>query len=104
MLYELANVLRYPRLQALHGLSEKRIYDYIQFLREAAKIVALDPLFVAAVRDPNDIRVLQTAVVGEADVLCTRDKDFFEEPAAGYLNKIGITVLDDPALMGRLRS
>ena len=39
MLYELARVLRYPRMLALHGLSEKRIYDYVGFLREAAEIV-----------------------------------------------------------------
>ena len=37
MLYELARVLRYPRMLALHGLSEKRIYDYVGFLREAAE-------------------------------------------------------------------
>lgn len=28
MLYELAKVLRYPRMSALHGLSEGRIFDY----------------------------------------------------------------------------
>jgi predicted nucleic acid-binding protein len=43
--------------------------------------VALNPLFTASVRDVNDIMVMQTAIVGEADVLCTRDKDFFEQPA-----------------------
>jgi predicted nucleic acid-binding protein len=43
MLFELAKVLRYPRMLKLHGLSEERIYDYIRFLREAAEIVAPDP-------------------------------------------------------------
>lgn len=36
MLYELARVLRYPRMLALHGLSDGRIYDYIGFLRDPA--------------------------------------------------------------------
>ena len=45
MLYELARVLRYPRMLALHGLSEKRIYDYVGFLREAAEIVVPNPFF-----------------------------------------------------------
>jgi len=89
---------------ALHGLSEARVYDYIGFLREAAEIVVLNPLFTAPIRDATDIIVMQTAIVGEADVLCTRDKDFFEKPAGEYLDKIGITVLDDIALMHRLRS
>jgi predicted nucleic acid-binding protein len=43
MLYELARVLRYPRMPALHGLSEERIYDFVGFLREAAEIVAPVP-------------------------------------------------------------
>jgi predicted nucleic acid-binding protein len=72
MLYELARVLRYPRMLALHGLSEKRIYDYVGFLRAAAEIVVQNPLLV----------VMQTAVIGEAGVLCTKDRDFFEPPAS----------------------
>ena len=47
MLYELARVLRYPRLRALYGLSEERIYDFIGFLREVAEIVRLTPVFAA---------------------------------------------------------
>ena len=104
MLYELATVLRYPRMLALHGLSEARVYGCIGLLRHVAEIVVLNPLFTAPIRDATDIIVMQTAIVGEADVLCTRDKDFSEKPAGEYLNKIGITVLDDIALMHRLRS
>jgi len=103
MLYELAKVLRYPRMAALHGLSEQRVYDYIGFLREVAEIVVLNPLFTAPVRDVNDIMVMQTAVVGEADVLCTRDKDFHTAEAVAFLMKTGTTVLDDIALINRLR-
>jgi putative PIN family toxin of toxin-antitoxin system len=73
MLYELARVLRYPRMLALHGLSEKRIYDYVGFLREAAEIVIPNPLLITPIRDVNDTIVMQTAVIGEADVLCTND-------------------------------
>ena len=52
----------------------------------------------------NDVIVMQTALIGEADILCTKDDDFFEKPAGEYLNKMGITVMDDIALMKRLRS
>jgi hypothetical protein len=48
--------------------------------------------------------VMQTAIIGEADALCTRDQDFFEPPAEAFLQRAGITVLDDVALMQRLRS
>ena len=103
MLYELAKVLRYPRMLAHHGLSESCIFDYIGFLREAAEIVRTNPLLITPIRDVNDTVVMQTAIIGEANVLCTRDQDFFEPPAEPFLQVAGIAVLDDIALMQRLR-
>jgi predicted nucleic acid-binding protein len=58
---------------------------------------------IAPIRDVNDVIVMQTAIIGEADVLCTNDEDFFETPAIEYLNKLGIEVADDIDLMHRLR-
>ncbi len=104
MLYELAKVLRYPRMLALHILSEGRIYDYIGFLREAAEIVHPNPLLITPIRDVNDTVVMQTAIIGEAKVLCTRDQDFFDPAAEPFLRRAGIAVLDDIALMQRLRT
>jgi putative PIN family toxin of toxin-antitoxin system len=103
MLFELARVLRYPRMLALHGLSEVRIYDYVGFLREAAEIVILNPLLITPIRDVNDTVVMQTAIIGDADILCTRDRDFFEPPAESFLGKAGIAVLDDVSLIRQLR-
>ena len=62
------------------------------------------PLLLTPIRDVNDIVVMQTAVIGEADILCTKDRDFFEPPAEGFLRKAGIAVLDDISLMRQLRS
>jgi putative PIN family toxin of toxin-antitoxin system len=104
MLHELALVLRYPRLQRFYGLPEEGVYDYVAFLRHSSEIVTLNPLVVAPTRDVNDIVVMQTAIIGEADILCTRDQDFFERPAGQYLNRMGIAVMDDIGLMKRLRS
>jgi putative PIN family toxin of toxin-antitoxin system len=104
MLYELSKVLRYPRLQKFYELPENRIYDYVAFLRQSSEIVILDPLVTAPIRDVNDVIVMQTAIIGEADILCTRDEDFFEKPAGEYLNKMGIMIMDDIALMKQLRS
>lgn len=104
MLYELARILRYPRLQAVYGLSEARIYDFIGFLRETAEIVTLSPMLNVPIRDINDIIVLQTAVIGEANFLCTRDEDFYDPLTIGFLSTAGITVIDDVSLMQHLRS
>ena len=87
MLYELARVLRYPRMLSHHGLPEQRIYEYVGCLRDAAEIVILDPLLVTPIRDVNDTLVMQTALIGEADVLCTKGSDFFEAPAVPFLRK-----------------
>ena len=104
MLHELARVLRHPRLQAFYDLPEHLVFDYVSFLRRSSEIVTLNPLVTAPIRDVNDVIVMQTAIIGEADILCTRDEDFFEEPAREYLSKLGIAILDDISLMHRLRS
>jgi hypothetical protein len=46
---------------------------------------------------------MQTAIIGEADITCTRDEDFFENPAGEYLRNMGILVVDDISLPHRLR-
>jgi putative PIN family toxin of toxin-antitoxin system len=104
MLHELARVLRYPRLQMFYDLSENLVFNYVNFLRQSSEIVTLNPLVMAPIRDINDIIVMQTGIIGEADVLCTTDEDFFERPACEYLSRMGIAVLSDVALMNRLRS
>lgn len=71
---------------------------------QASETVTLSPLVAAPIRDVNDIVVMQTAIIGDADVLCTNDQDFFEEPAGGYLARLGITVVDDVSLIRQLRS
>lgn len=103
MLYELARVLRYPRMKALHGFSDEGIYDYVGFLREAAEVVIPDPLLFAPIRDASDTVVMQTAILGDANVICSTDQDFFTPPAEPFLRKTGIFVVDDVSLMRRLR-
>lgn len=103
ILYELARVLRYPRMRKLSELSEERVYDYVGFLREFGQIVVPNPLVLTPIRDVNDVVVMQTAVVGGADVLCTHDRDFFEMPAEGFLRRAGIEVMNDISLIQRLR-
>jgi len=104
MLHELAKVLRYPRLREFYGLTEDMVFEYVKFLRRCSEIVTLDPLLIVPIRDVNDIIVMQTAIIGEADILCTKDEDFFEDPASEYLRKVDVAVLDDITLMHRLRA
>jgi predicted nucleic acid-binding protein len=56
ILAEVTKVLRYPRFQALYGLTESDLLNYIQFLQSISHVVNLDPQYHAPLRDPNDHR------------------------------------------------
>ena len=102
MLVELAGVLRYPRLQALYSLTDEQIYNYVQFLREISLQVAVDPQLHVPIRDPKDVIVLQTAVIGEADVICTLDADFYAPDTQAYCSTLGIQICTDAELLDKL--
>lgn len=103
MLIELAAVLRYPRLQMHYGLNDEQIYSYIEFLREACEPVILNPQLMVPIRDPKDTAVLQTAVIGEADVICTLDSDFYASDTVAFCATLGIEVLTDVQLLQKLQ-
>ena len=95
-------MLRYPRLQALHRLTDADLLDYAQFLQSVAHIVILDPQYRAPLRDPTDLIVLQTAEHGEADILCTHDADFYDRTILSYCAARGIEICREPTLLDRL--
>lgn len=63
--------------------------------------VLLSPAVV--VRDPDDDPIVQTAVSGHADVLCTRDAVFRHPRVEEVCRAQGIRILDDITLMQELR-
>jgi putative PIN family toxin of toxin-antitoxin system len=103
MLHEAAKVLRYPRFRKFHNLSEDGVYQYIAFLRHVAEIMTLDANLIVPIRDVNDIIVGQTAINGEADVICTMDEDFFDPVTQQFLDRFGIKVMSDVHLIHRIR-
>jgi len=102
LLIELARVLRYPRLQKLFGLSEEQIYDYVQFLREVSHLVLPDHMLPVPILDPKDVIVLQTAVSGEAEIICSLDKHFYDAQTVGFCRTLGIEICDDRELATRI--
>jgi uncharacterized protein len=102
MMIELARVLRYPRLLAMFGLSEEQIYNYVHFLQEVSETVVADHTLPVPMRDPQDVVVLQTAVAGEADVICTLDKDFYDDDTLAFCATLGLDVCTDQALASRI--
>jgi putative PIN family toxin of toxin-antitoxin system len=102
ILVEVTRVLRYPRLQSLFSLSERQLYEYVQFLKDVCEMVPAKFSWDFPIRDPSDTHVLTTAVVGEAELICTLDSDFYTEEVAALCAMMRITVLDDVAMLRRL--
>jgi putative PIN family toxin of toxin-antitoxin system len=104
MISEAVRVLRYRNFQSLYGLTDADLLDYAQFLQSVSDVVILEPHYRAPfLRDPNDTDVLQTAERGEADILCTHDRDFYEDAAVlSFCATRGIEVCTEKTLMARL--
>lgn len=56
--------------------------EVVALLRREATVIGEAPSLGVAVRDPNDLPVLEQAVAGEADFLVTGDLDLLEIAAA----------------------
>jgi len=105
LLEELARVLRYPRLRAIHQRSDAEIDDYIVDLQTAAVTVTLRsaPIPQIVLSDPSDDIVLATAVAGQADRIATRDNHLFDPSVQNYCSQFGIRIVDDIELLNELR-
>lgn len=106
VLAELARVLRYPRMRLLHKLDDAQLDAYVQSLQAAAMIVnppaAATTQIVSA--DPDDDPVVATAVHGQAEVLCTRDRHLNSPAVKAYCSNHGIEVLTDIEVLQILRA
>ena len=102
---ELSRVLRYPRIQALHGMTDDEIDEFLEMFAASAQIVDLtthDPPVIVA-DDPDDDAVLLAATAGRADIICTLDRHLRTAPVGEYCESRGIEVLSDVELLNRLR-
>ncbi len=104
LLLELERILTYPRLLKRSGLSPEDILEYIEGLAEVSSLVVPAPVPGEFVRDPSDVPILGTALAGRADVLCTRDADFFEERVKRFCASKGIRVLTDLEFLEELKA
>jgi putative PIN family toxin of toxin-antitoxin system len=104
LLDEVVKTLRYPRLQARYGMTDEDIAKHLQYLRSFAEIVvpAEGPIIVS--KDQDDDPVVYTVVAGQADVICTVDRHFYEPDVLAFCSRRGIRVMSDVELLRDLRS
>lgn len=74
LLDELAQVLARPRLQRTRRLTPHRINVFIDEIESASTIVPVTGSF-ALCRDPDDDVLLETAIIGHAAYIVSRDED-----------------------------
>lgn len=103
ILDEVQRVLNYPRVQARWALPPGVIAQYVSLLQDAGALVDLPKTFPAVVSDPDDDLVLQTAIEGKADILCSRDSAFQSENVRQVCATHGIRIVDDISLLEELR-
>lgn len=73
ILIEVGRVLRYPKIAALHRLTETELREFLALLREESTVVVTTETLTAS-PDETDNRYLEWAVTGGADYLVTGDK------------------------------
>jgi putative PIN family toxin of toxin-antitoxin system len=95
ILSEIARVLAYPRLQARWQLSEETVTGFVSRVGDIAEIVFTTTPDRVVAADPDDDPIVQTAVLGKVDVLCTRDAHVLEAAVVEYCAGHGIKVTND---------
>jgi len=79
------------------------IQEHVQFLVKISEVVHPSIEAPVVLKDRDDDPVVYTAIDGEADVLCTLDRDFYEPEVVAFCGKHGVSILDDVDLLQMLK-
>ncbi len=99
MVYELEEVLRYPRIINLYGLSESQNHQYVEMLERVADLVDLGAPMALPLADRDDWPVLRTAFEGNADILCSNDGGFHKEAAIAFCPQYDLRIMRPAELL-----
>jgi putative PIN family toxin of toxin-antitoxin system len=105
LLAELLDVLRRDHIRALHHRDEQGIRRFVTRIftwSTCVPVAAVPPGIVP--HDPKDDPIPQTAIVGQADVLCTRDRHLFHPDVLAESARHGLRIVRDDDLLNELRS
>lgn len=102
MCEELGRVLLYPRLLKRSGFTELEMAAYLSEVFSVATIVVPAAIPKGLLRDSKDEPVLGTALAGKAVVLCTNDRDFWDDRVLAFAAEHGIQILTDLELLALL--
>lgn len=104
ILIEVRRVLAYPHVQERWPLGPEAIDQYLAFLANVGSVIESVPASIPIViNDPDDDPILQTAITGRADVLCTRDRAFRDEVVDRVCRAHNLRIVSDLELIEELR-
>jgi putative PIN family toxin of toxin-antitoxin system len=104
-LAELLDVLRRPKIRALHRRDDRAIRHIISRIYKMALVVPLPTQIPNAVPDdPKDNPIVLTATAGQADLLCTLDRHLHNPAVVDFCSRQGLRVLKDADLLAELRT
>jgi putative PIN family toxin of toxin-antitoxin system len=103
LLYELEEVMRYPRVRRLTGLTEAQITEYVEYLAGVAELVDIGHAVPFSTPDADDWVVLRTAIRGDADILCSLDRHLWRPELVAIYEHYRITLIADVQLLKLLR-
>lgn len=93
LLEELSDVLGRPRIRRKYGVQDKEISDLLRMLAARSLLVPVTG-HLEVCRDPDDNLVVETAIVGAAGYVVTRDDDLKRDPAVTrFMRRRGIRVM-----------
>jgi putative PIN family toxin of toxin-antitoxin system len=105
LLQELERVFSYERVRVSSRLTDQEIAEYLSYLRakSVSEIVFPGPAPRVVLSDPDDDPVVHTAVVGQADALCTLNRDFYDPFILKYCRERGVLIATDVEILSLLR-
>lgn len=106
LLADLGDALRYPRARRRHRHDDAEIDRLVLNIYKVSTYISLPAVrtLPGVCRDPDDDWIIDTAIVGQADVLCTCDNDLFDPVVIRHCQSHGVEVMRDPDLLVRLRA
>lgn len=104
ILAEVGKALSYESLYRMFKLTPGDIQQHLDFLSSAVELV--DPLrgLPVTLTDPKDDPVFYTAIAASADVLCSRDRAFYQPNVLALAARHDLLIMDDVRLLTMLES
>jgi putative PIN family toxin of toxin-antitoxin system len=105
LVQELERVFKYGRVQAATKLTDVEVAEYLSYIRarEVSEMVFPGPAPRIVPSHAEDDPVVHTAVVGQAEILCTLNRDYYHASVLEYCKERGVLVGSDVAVLDLLR-